>query len=71
MNNSSLLYKKQKEVCPICNTGPDYLSSENLEIHHLKRVVDLDVDNPLVNDITNLQVVHKSCYKITLKVMKK
>ena len=24
---------------------------------------DLDVDDPLLNDITNLQLVHKSCHK--------
>ena len=66
-NNWSLLYEKQKGVCPICTTGLGYLSSENLEIHHLKRVADLDVDDPLLNDITNLQLVHKSCHKTTLK----
>ena len=70
-NNWSLLYKKQKGVCPICKTGLGYLSSENLEIHHLKRVADLDVDDPLLNDITNLQLVHKSCYKTILKFKKK
>lgn len=70
-NNWSLLYKRQKGVCPICNTGLGYLSSENLEIHHLKRVVDLDVDNPLLNDVTNLQLLHKSCHKTTLKSKKK
>ena len=70
-NNWSLLYKRQKGVCPICNTGLGYLSSENLEIHHLKRIADLDVDDPLLNDVTNLQLIHKSCHKTTLKSKKK
>jgi len=70
-NNWSLLYKRQKGVCPICNTGLGYLSSENLEIHHLKRVADLDVNDPLLNDIKNLQLIHKSCHKTTLKSKKK
>jgi RNA-directed DNA polymerase len=70
-NNWSLLYTRQKGVCVICKTGLGYLSSENLEIHHLKRVVDLDVDDPLLNDIKNLRLVHKSCHKTTLKSEKK
>lgn len=70
-NNWSLLYTKQKGVCGICKTGLGYLSAENLEIHHLKRVADLDVDDPLLNDVKNLQLVHKSCHKTTLKLEKK
>mmetsp|Transcript_11895 Transcript_11895/g.22892 ORF Transcript_11895/g.22892 Transcript_11895/m.22892 type:complete len:798 (-) Transcript_11895:108-2501(-) len=70
-NNWSLLYTKQKGVCSICNTGLGYLSSENLEIHHLKRVADLDVDDPLLSDVKNLQLNHKSCHKTTLKFEKK
>ena len=70
-NNWSLLYKRQKGVCPICSTELGYLSSENLEIHHLIRVADLDIDDPLLNDITNLQLVHKPCHKTTLKSKKK
>lgn len=65
-NNWSLLYTKQKGVCDICNTGLGYLTTENLEIHHLKRV-----DDSLLNDITNLRLVHKSCHKTTLKLKKK
>lgn len=37
-NNWSLLYTKQKGVCEICKLGLGYLTAENLEIHHLKRV---------------------------------
>jgi len=70
-NNWSLLYKKQKGVCSICSTGLGYLLSENLEIHHLKRVADLDVNDPLLSDIKNLQLIHKSCHKTTLKSKKK
>jgi len=70
-NNWSLLYTKQKGVCDICKTGLGYLSSENLEIHHLKRVADLDVDDPLLNDVKNLRLIHKSCHKTTVKLEKK
>jgi RNA-directed DNA polymerase len=66
-NNWSLLYTKQKGVCEICKLGLGYLTTENLEIHHLKRVTDLDVDDPLLNNIENLRLVHKSCHKTTLK----
>jgi RNA-directed DNA polymerase len=70
-NNWSLLYIKQKGVCAICETGLGYLLAENLEIHHLKRVADLDINDSLLNDIQNLQLVHKSCHKTTLKLEKK
>jgi group II intron reverse transcriptase/maturase len=70
-NNWSLLYKRQKGVCPICNTGLGYLSSENLEIHHVKKVADLDIDDQLLNDITNFQLLHISCNKTTLKSEKR
>lgn len=66
-NNWSLLYTKQKGVCEICKLGLGYLTTENLEIHHLKGVADLDVDDPLLNDIKNLRLVHKLCHKTTLK----
>lgn len=69
-NNWSSLYTKQKGVCDICKLSLGYLTIENLEIHHLKRVADLDVDDPLLNDIKNLSLVHKSCHKTTLKVLK-
>jgi 5-methylcytosine-specific restriction endonuclease McrA len=71
LNNWSLLYIRHKGVCPICNKGLGYLSSENFEIHHLKRVADLDVGDPLLNNIKNLQLLHKSCHKTTLKSKKK
>lgn len=70
-NNWSLLYKKQKGVCSICNAGLGYLSSENLEIHHLKRVADLDVDDPLLSDVINLQLIHQPCHKTLLQSKKK
>ena len=70
-NNWSLLYTKQKGVCDICKTGLGYLSAENLEIHHLEKVADLDVNDPLLHDVKNLRLVHKSCHKITLKLEKK
>ena len=70
-NNWSLLYKRQKGICPICGLGLGYLSSENLEIHHIKRVADLNTDDPLLKDVKNLQLVHKSCHKTTLKSLKK
>ena len=66
-NNWSLLYTKQKGICDICKLGLGYLTTENLEIYHLKKVADLDVDDPLLNDIKNLRLVHKSCHKTTLK----
>jgi len=61
------LYAKQKGFCDICGLGLGYLTIENLEIHHLKRVADLDIEDPLLNDIKNLRLVHKSCHKTTLK----
>lgn len=66
-NNWSLLYVKQKGLCDICGTSLGYLSPDNLEIHHLKKVVDLDVNDPLLKDVNNLKLVHKSCHKGTLK----
>ena len=64
----SLLYKKQKGLCSICGQNLGYLISENLEIHHLKRVSQLDVGHPGLKDINNLQLVHKSCHKTTLSL---
>jgi RNA-directed DNA polymerase len=63
----SLLYKKQKGLCCICGQNLGYLISENLEIHHLKGVSQLNVGNFSLKDINNLQLVHKSCHKTTLK----
>jgi RNA-directed DNA polymerase len=70
-NKWSVLYTKQKGLCAICGTSLGYLISENLEIDHLKRVADLDVDDPLLTDIKNLRLIHKSCHKTTLKLEKK
>ena len=70
-NKWSLLYTKQKGVCAICGTSLGYLISENLEIDHLKRVADLDINDPLLQDIKNLRLIHISCHKTTLKLEKK
>lgn len=63
----SLLYEKQKGLCCICGQNLGYLISENLEIHHLKRVSQLDIGDFSLKDVNNLQLVHKSCHKTTLK----
>lgn len=65
------MYTKQKGVCDICKTGLGYLSDESFELHHLKRIADLDIDDPLLSDTKNLRLVHKSCHKTTLKFEKK
>lgn len=64
----SLLYKRQEGLCCICGQSLGYLISENFEIHHLKRVSQLDVGDFSLKDINNLQLVHKSCHKTTLKL---
>lgn len=64
----SLLYKRQEGLCCICGQSLGYLISENLEIHHLKKVSQLDVDDSSLKDINNLQLVHKSCHKTTVKL---
>jgi RNA-directed DNA polymerase len=61
----SLLYKRQEGLCCICEQSLGYLISENLEIHHLKGVFQLDVGDSSLKDINNLQLVHKSCHKTT------
>jgi RNA-directed DNA polymerase len=63
----SLLYEKQKGVCDICGHSLGYLISENLEIHHIKKVSDLTIKDPRLKDINNLRLIHKSCHKTTLK----
>lgn len=63
----SLLYKRQKGLCSICEQNLGYLISENLEIHHLKRVSELTIGDSRLKDINNLKLVHKSCHKTTLK----
>lgn len=64
----SLLYKRQQGLCAICGQGLGYLISENLEIHHLKRVSELEINDSRLKDIDNLQLVHKSCHKTTLNL---
>lgn len=64
----SLLYNRQKGLCRICGQNLGYLTSENLEIHHLKMVSQLDIGDSSLKDINNLQLVHKSCHKTTLKL---
>ena len=64
----SLLYKKQKGLCCVCGQSLGYLISENLEIHHLKRVSQLNIGDSSLKDINNLQLIHKSCHKTTLKL---
>lgn len=67
VNKWSLLYEKQRGLCDICGHSLGYLISENLEIHHLKTVSNLDVKDFRLKDINNLRLVHKSCHKTTLK----
>jgi len=67
VNKLSLLYEKQKGVCDICGNSLGYLLLENLEIHHLRKVSDLDVQDPSLHNINNLRLVHKLCHKTTLK----
>ena len=63
----SLLYTEQKGLCSICGQSLGYLISENLEIHYLKKVSQLNVGDSRLKDIDNLQLVHKSCNKIIIK----
>ena len=69
-NKWSLLYEKQRGLCDICGHSLGYLISENLEIHHLKRVSDLEIRDFQLKDIDNLRLIHKSCHKTTLKYNK-
>jgi len=64
----SLLYKGQKGLCCVCGQSLGYLISENLEIYHLKKVSQLNVGDSSLKDINNLQLIHKSCHKTTLKL---
>jgi len=64
----SLLYKRQKGLCCVCGQSLGYLISENLEIYHLKKVSQLNVGDSSLKDINNLQLIHKSCHKTTLKL---
>jgi len=66
-NKWSLLYTRQRGLCDICEHSLGYLTSENLEIHHVKRVSELNIGDPRLKDIDNLRLVHKSCHKTTLK----
>jgi len=65
-NNWTELYKRQKGLCPICNTSLGYLLEENLEIHHVECVAEAAKFYPAnrkVNRIDNLMLVHKTCHK--------
>jgi hypothetical protein len=66
-NNWSQLYNLQKGFCPLCNQGLGYLLEDALEIHHKTEVRRLPVGDPLLSDISNLQLVRKTCHKSTLK----
>jgi RNA-directed DNA polymerase len=67
VNKWSLLYEKQRGLCDICGHSLGYLISENLEIHHLKRVSDFKIRDFQLKDIDNLRLTHKSCHKTTLR----
>jgi RNA-directed DNA polymerase len=64
----SLLYKRQQGLCAICEQSLGYIISENLEIHHLKKVSKSKVKDFCLKDINNLQLVHKLCHKTILKL---
>ena len=68
VNKWSLLYKRQQGLCAICGQGLGYLISENLEIHHIKRVSELKINDSRLKNIDNLELVHKSCHKTTLSL---
>lgn len=62
-NSWDLLYNKQDGLCPMCNTSLGYLNERTLEIHHLKQVSQLDSKDNLINNVTNLVLLHKECHK--------
>jgi hypothetical protein len=47
----------------MCNTSLGYLNERTLEIHDLKQVSQLDSKDKLINNITNLVLLHKECHK--------
>jgi len=65
-NNWTELYKRQKGLCPICNTSLGYLLEDNLEIHHVGSIAKAAKSDPTsyrVNWLDNLMLVHKTCHK--------
>ena len=65
-NNWTELYKRQKGLCPLCNTPLGYLLEDNLEIHHVDSIADAVKTNQAshqVNRLDNLMLVHKTCHK--------
>jgi len=68
VNKWSLLYKKQNGLCDICGYSLGYLIAENLEIHHVEKVSNLNIGDSRLGDINNLRLVHKICHKTTLSI---
>jgi RNA-directed DNA polymerase len=66
VNKWSLLYKKQKGLCDVCGYSLGYLIAEKLEIHHVEKVANLNLEDNRLHDINNLRLVHKTCHKTTL-----
>lgn len=66
-NSWSQLYNLQRGICPICKQGLGHLLEDSLEIYRKIEVRKLPVGDPLLSDINNLQLVHKTCHKATLK----
>jgi RNA-directed DNA polymerase len=65
-NNWTELYKRQKGLCPVCNTSLGYLLEDNLEIHHVGSIANAAKTNSSshrVNRLDNLMLVHKTCHK--------
>jgi len=69
-NNWSLLYNKQKGFCNICKQPLGYLIDANLEIHHIKPIATAKTlkQIEMLNSIENLELVHITCYKSTLRI---
>lgn len=61
-----MLYNKQNGMCTMCNTSLGYLNERTLEIHYLKQVSQLDSKDLLINNVTNLVLLHKECHKTIL-----
>jgi len=69
-NNWSLLYNKQKGFCNICKQPLGYLIDANLEIHHIKPIATAKTlkQIEMLNSIENLELVHITCHKSTLRI---
>ncbi len=68
-NNWTVLYEKQNGICSICKNPLGYLTQSSLEIHHVKFVSSAKTKEELsqLNSIDNLQLLHKTCHKSTLR----